>query len=175
MLFRCCKLREWVWTKTGKGDRLGGGGDGRFGPSPFSERPAPPHSLQNLTGPDQRPASFICRPVFVLHLLVRICHALLPAFALPPCLLALGCICPHVTIQPFAPEPSLVLCKDCPAGSHTTWTALRSPCFICIQSILCFVSIHSKEPGTALSSRLPPCSCKRPLEMACGTAHGLPC
>ena len=26
-----CKLREWVWTETGKGDRLGG--DSRLGPS----------------------------------------------------------------------------------------------------------------------------------------------
>ena len=97
MLFRCCKLRKWVWTKTGKGDRLGGGGDSRVGPSPFLERPAPPHSFRNLTGPYQRLASFICRPV-VLHLLVRVCFALphLPALSLTPCLLPFfHCPCVH--------------------------------------------------------------------------------
>ena len=70
--FCCCKLREWVWTESGKGDRLGG--DGRLGPSPFSERPALPHPFQNLT--DQttgQPASYA--GLFVLYLLVRICLA----------------------------------------------------------------------------------------------------
>ena len=106
MLFSCCKLREWVWTKTGKGDRLWGD---TVGPIPFLDRPAPPHSLHNLIGPYQRPASFICQPV-VLYLLVRICLASFACLCLDP---MPACPClhdPHVTISPCAPGPYVPVC-----------------------------------------------------------------
>ena len=88
----CCKLREWVRTETGKGDRLGG--DSRLGPSPPSERPAPPPDLKE---PHQRPASFICQPVCATAACSGL--TLLPASATTPCLLALVCVCPYVSIH----------------------------------------------------------------------------
>ena len=92
------KLREWVWTETGKGDRWEG--DRRVGPSPPSEWPAPPHSLHQPALHGKRPANFICwllfttRPVPVgssagCVCLQRPCSAgfvCLPTFAMP-CLL----------------------------------------------------------------------------------------
>ena len=105
-------------------------------------------------GPDQRPASYVCRPVCAAlagpHLP---CHALFACLCLDPCLLPLLYLplCHHPTMCTRTISFS-VFCKECPAGSHTTRTALRSPCIVCIQSILCFTSIHSKEPETALCS-----------------------
>ena len=91
MLFCCCKFREWVWTKTGKGDRMGG--DRRLGPSPPSERPAPPHSLYNLTDHTRgRPAH---AGLLVLQFLVRIAlPCLVACLIITPCLLPLICIAP---------------------------------------------------------------------------------
>ena len=91
-MFCWCKVREWVWTETGKGDRLGG--DSRVGPSPFSERPAPPHSLHRTSrtipeaGQLHMPA---CCAVSRSNMPVRICLAMphLLAFVMTPCLLAL--------------------------------------------------------------------------------------
>ena len=51
------KLREWVWTETGKGDRWEG--DRKVGPSPPSEWPAPSHSLHQPALHGKRPANFI--------------------------------------------------------------------------------------------------------------------
>ena len=56
------KLREWVGTETGKGDRWEG--DRRVGPSPPSEWPAPPHSLHQPALHGRRPANFICWLLF---------------------------------------------------------------------------------------------------------------
>ena len=167
MVVLCCKLREWVWTETGKGDRLGG--DSRVGPSPCSERPAPPHSLQTHAERDQRPASFTCRPV-VLYRLFRICLAMpcSPASAITPCLLP----CLHLLLchrsSPCAPGSSSV-CKDCPAGSHITGTALSSLCIGCINhSCVLLPSIHFHEPETAVSS-LATSSCTKEPETALGS------
>ena len=125
--------------------------------------------------------------------LFRVCLAMpcLPASAITPCLLPLFALPLHHP-SPCAPG-SPVFCKDCPAGSHTTGTASSSPCTICLHlpssSYLCFCIIHPvhvrEEPGTALGSRLLPCSCTRepetafgqpgyPLQMACGMAYGMP-
>ena len=81
----------------------------------------------------------------------------LPASSLTPCLLALVCICPSPSITMCAriiaqvagtalqAAPLTIVfacvgdqplfCKDCPAGSYTTGTALSSPCTVFASSI----------------------------------------
>ena len=127
-MFSCYKLREWVWTETGKGDRLGG--DSRVGPSPFSERPAPPHSLHKPHG--TRPeAGQLRMPACLCYIFWSAlpCLAMphLPASDITPCLIPyLHCPCVH--------HPSMCariiasVCQDCPAGNHTRGLHLSSPC-----------------------------------------------
>ena len=115
MLF-CGKLREWVWTATGTGDRVGG--DRRLGPSPPSERPAPPHSLQTGWNHTRgRPASLVgllcCSRLFCKDLPCHassacLCHHPMPA---SPCLRLP--LCPSITMCARNSQ----FCKDCPAGS----------------------------------------------------------
>ena len=146
----CCKLREWVWTETGKGDRLGG--DRRLGPSPPSERPAPPHSLQTHKERDQRPASFTCQPV-VLDRLFRMalpCHALFACLCHNPMPATLVCVCPCVH--------SITMCARIIA--QAAGTALQAaPSTIVFACVHVHPVHHREEPGTALGSRLPPCTC----------------
>jgi len=156
-LFCCCKLREWVWTETGKGDRLGG--DNGLSPSPPSERPAPPHSLHRTSRtipdhPGRRPASHA--GLVVLQFLVRICHASFACLChnpMPATLFALP-LCHHHHVRQDHP----VFCKDCPAGSLITGLHLSSPC---IHFVFLHPSpaIHSSEPETALSSLATSSSC----------------
>ena len=140
-----CKLREWVWTETGKGDRLEG--DSRVGPSPPSEQPAPPHSLHEPPERDQRPASFTCRPV-VLQRPVPALSACLCLDPMPATLVS--CICPCI--------PSITMCARFIA--QVAGTALQAA-----PSTIVFACVHDhpvhfrEEPGTALGSRLPPCPC----------------
>ena len=151
----CCKLKEWVWTETGKGDRLGG--DSRVGPSPLSERPAPLHSLQTRTERDQGPASFRCRPVCATAACSAFALPCSPASAITHACYPI-CICPCVSIHHHVRQDRPVFCKDCPAGSHTTGTALSNPCTVfCIVHPFLFIS--RGKPGTALGSRLLSCPC----------------
>ena len=140
-MFCWCKLREWVWTETGKGDRLGG--DSRVGPSPLSERLAPPHSLHRTTRtiPEagQLPLPACCATVPDLHCLAM---PRLPAFVRSPCLLPyLHCPCIHQWSQWMDGWNVLVLLsessRDCAlvyslsypdwkGGKYTCWTVVGS-------------------------------------------------
>ena len=119
LLFCCFKLREWAWTKTGKGDRLGG--DRRLGPSPLPERPAPPHSLHKPHGTRPEAGQLRMPACVVLHRLVRIalpCHASFACLChdpMPATLFALP-LCYHHHVRQ---DHLQVFCKDCPAGSQT--------------------------------------------------------
>ena len=136
----CCKLREWVWTKTGKGDRLGG--DSRLGPSLFLDRTAPLHSLHNLTGPDQRPVSFECRPVLCcscwsVFAMPCICHALFACLCLDPMPASPLLHCPCVTISTMCARTIHLQCfartalqAATPQGLHCAARALLF--FFCI-------------------------------------------
>ena len=150
----CCKLREWVWTETGKGDRLGG--DNGLSPSPPSERPAPPHSLHRTsrTIPDAgqlHMPDWLCYSSWSAFAMPR-----LPASAITPCLLPY-LHCPCVTITMCARTIQQAFCQDCPAGSHTRGLHLSSPCIhhLVLSFVLAFCPSIHEEPGTALSSRLP--------------------
>ena len=133
-----------MWTETGKGDRLGG--NGRLGPSPPSEWPAPPHSLHRTSrtipkaGQLHMPACCATVPGPHLPCLVACpCHDHMPAA--PVCIVP----CHHPTM--CARIIQKVFCKDCPAGSPIIHHSL---CF-------CILSIHSRgardcieQPATSL-------------------------
>ena len=126
MLVHCCKLREWVWTKTGKGDRLGG--DSRVGPSPFLDRPAPPHCLHRTsrTRPEaghlHMPA---CCAVFAGPHLP--CHALFACLCLDHMPVALGCIAPMSPSNHVRQDHLQCFARTALQAAHTTGTALCSP------------------------------------------------
>ena len=126
----CCKLMGWVWTKTGIGDRLGG--DRRVGPSPFSDRPAPPHSLHNLTRPDRgQPAS--CTDLLLYCILPGLrlsCHAL-PAFALPK----------YLPMPLFALSFTFTMCSRTIAESVLQGLPCRQPHYR---------ELHLSSPDTSL-------------------------
>ena len=94
------------------------GGDRRVGPSPFSDRPAPPHSLHNLTRPDRgQPAS--CADLLLHCILPGLrlpCHAL-PAFALPP----------YLPMPLFALSFTLTMCSRTTSESVLQGLPCRQP------------------------------------------------
>ena len=144
------------------------GGDSEVGRSLFSERLAPPHSLQTNMERDQRPASFTCRPV-VLYRLFRMtlpCHALFACLChnpMPATLFALPLCHP----RPCAPGSSVLKGLPCRQPHHGD--CIEQP----VHRILHPVQFHPvhfrEEPGTAVGSRLPPCSCTREPETALGS------
>ena len=89
-----CKLREWVWTETGKGDRLGGRQWGRSEPAfRVASTTALPPPTSNEQG--KRPANIICR-LFLLQGLCRSDH--LPAVCYKAC-------AGHIVCRLFATRP----------------------------------------------------------------------
>ena len=147
-----CKLREWVWTETGKCDRLGGRQKGRsepaFRPACTTALPQEPPEL------DKRPASFTCRPVCDTAAcagLCRPCHALSACLCLDP-MPASPCLrLPH-SIHYHVRQDHRASCGDCPAGSPADHcVCLRR----CPSSILQGLPCRQLHHGTALSS---PCT-----------------
>ena len=123
-----CKLREWVWTETGKGDRLGGRQSGRsehaFQVASTTALP-PQTSLNETRGRPASPAG-----------LFRPCLAMpcLPASALTPCLLALV-FCSY-------PVPSITMCNRITQVARTALQAAahgdcigaaRAPFCVCLR------------------------------------------
>ena len=92
------KLREWVWTETGKGDRWEG--DVSVGPSPPPEWPAPPHSLHQPALHGKRPANFICWLLFC-------CEA---------CTGRIVCSCSSRPVQVGSSAGRVCLQRPCSAG-----------------------------------------------------------
>ena len=136
------KLREWVWTETGKGDRWEG--DSQVGPSPPSEWPAPPHSLHQP--PSQGKAGqlhllAVCCKACAGHFIRRLfaatalsCHAL-PAHLCHPCLL------PSILrLPPFCSAFPAPCSLPCAPGSSRK-----------LQGLPCWQLQH----GTALAARAP--------------------
>ena len=156
------KLREWVWTVTGKGDRSEGDGQvGRsepaFGVARTTALPPPTCTarreagplrllavvvfLQGLSRSDRPPAVFACSGLVQQAVLTRhLCHAMPTAhihqppfyFALPPPV--------HFHVR----QDRRGSCKDCPVGSYNTglqWRPVRR--FL----TLSFLPAESIDPG----------------------------
>ena len=137
------KLREWVWTGTGKGDRLGGRQVGRsepafrvasttalLPPTCTARREAGQHLrlLFRREACAGRIVRRLCSPAAALFcrlcLPVHLCHAMTTAhvhqppfyFALSPLFISM---CARIAVQG---------CKDCPVGSYNTglqWRPVR--------------------------------------------------
>ena len=147
------------------------GGNSRVGPSPCSERPAPPHSLQTNTERDQRPASFTCQPVVLSHLfhMALPCHALFACLChnpMPATLLFALPLCHHP--QPCAPGSFSVL-QRLPCRQPHHWDCIEQLVHRFLHPVQ-FHPVHFREePGTSLGSRLPPCSCTKEPETTLGS------
>ena len=139
------KLREWVCTVTGKGDRWEGDRQGRS--EPALQVPAPPHSLHQPALHGERPANFVCWLLCFFkacagRIVRRLCSpaaALFCRLCLPAATFAMPCPLPSSFLPrsfcfahppcsfPCAPGSSKS-CKDCPVGSYNTglqWRPVR--------------------------------------------------
>ncbi len=132
------KLREWVCTVTGKGDRWEG--NSWVGPSPLFEWPAPPHSLHQPALHGKRPANFICWLAVMLRglcrsdrlpavfacsglvlpacLPVHLCHALPATFAIHA-----HCPCPPAPVLFAFPAPCSLPCAP---GSNQQFASCKT-------------------------------------------------
>ena len=122
------KLREWVWTETGKGDRLGGRQLGRSEPA---FRVASTTALPSPTSIEQgkRPANFTCRlcfatrPVPVVSSAVCFTARPVPVIHLPAVLLQGLCRSFHL--------PAVVTTRPVPVSFTTgpfCYNGLVLPC-----------------------------------------------
>ena len=147
------------------------GGDSRVGPSPPSERPELPQSLQTHTERDQRLASFRCRPACCIACSALPCLAMprLPASTITPCLLALFALylCHHHHerqdhLQCFAKTALQAASpRDC----------IKQPMHRLLHSVhfvFCICPFPFHEPETAVSS-LATSSCTKEQETALGS------
>ncbi len=137
------KLREWVWTVTGKGDRWEG--NSWVGPSPLFEWPAPPHSLHQPALHGGRPANFcwllFCCEAGQLNRLLFCCEACTGRIVCRLCLPAAAlfsrlCLpCPPLPCLACSPLPCHACCphRYCPPGSVLICPA---PCsFPCVPGL----------------------------------------
>ena len=138
------KLREWVGTVTGKGDRWEG--DDRVGLSPPPEWPEPPHSLHLPALHGERPANFIggC------------CFAARPAICWLLCLEA----CARQIICRLCPPAAALfsrLCACSPLPCHAHCPSHRLPPF----NFACFApcSFHVRQDRRSCKSVLLAAAC----------------
>ena len=163
----CCKLREWVGTETGKGDRWGRDKIGRSAPAFLSTTALPPPTCTMRGRTSSAAVVFAARPANCGPGVLRpvpdgasagcvACRALFSRLCLPACHFACHAHCPSHHLPPF----SLL-------------------CALPRSFLLCPCSIHVRQDrrlGPAVCQGQQFASCKTvPLAAATRACSGGPC